>query len=89
MTYQRKLKYEKIMEVTVGEYRLLISIGSYSNKVAFGLPLDNCRNKKVWVEQKGYADYLSVSKARKLLMNALGKTAYGNLLMNPDVRGLL
>ena len=89
MSYKRKLKNERIMEVTIGEYRLFISIGSYINKVTFGLPLENCRNKKVWVEQKGYADYLSLSKAKKLLMNALGKTAYGQLRMNPNVRALL
>jgi hypothetical protein len=89
MSYKRKLKYEKIMEVSLGEYRLFISVGKFSEKMAFGLPLDNCKNKKVWVEENGDSKYLSSSKAKKLLYKALGNTAYGQLKMNPKIRGLI
>ena len=53
MAYGRKLKYQKIMEVSMGEYRVFISICRYGEKLCVGLPLSNCTNTNAWIDQNG------------------------------------
>jgi len=89
MGYGRKLRYEKVMEISMGEYRVFISLGVEGRELAVGLPLGNCRNRSAWVKDRGAIGFKAVSKAKKLLRNALGKSRFRELAGSPEVRGLL
>jgi flagellar basal body rod protein FlgF len=89
MGYRKKLKSQKIMEISMGEYRVFISISRYGEDLCVGLPLSNCRNKDAWIDEDGYSHYLPVPKAKNLLRNALGQTRFVELANNPEVAGLL
>ena len=89
MSYKKRLRYEKIMEVNMGEYRVFISIQKNGEELAVGLPLPKCRNKNAWVDQGGYSKYLPVSKAKNMLRYALGNTSFRELTNNSAVQGLL
>ena len=89
MSYGRKLSYEKILQISMGEYRLFVSVRRFGMELSVGLPLANCRNKKAWVDDAGDKKYLSLPKAKKLLRNALGQSRFRELAGYPGVRGLL
>ena len=89
MSYGRKLSYEKILQISMGEYRLFISVRRFGMELSVGLPLANCRNKKAWIDDAGDTGYLPVPKAKKLLRNALGQSRFRELAGYPGVRGLL
>ena len=89
MSYGRKLSYEKILQISMGEYRVFVSVRRFGMELAVGLPLANCRNKKAWVDDAGDKRYLSLPKAKKLLRNALGQSRFRELAGYPGVRGLL
>jgi hypothetical protein len=89
MGYGKKLRYEKVMEVSMGEYRLFISIRMEGRELAVGLPLSNCRNRNAWIKERGSSSYLGVPNAKSLLRNALGKSRFRELAGSSDVRGLL
>ena len=89
MSYKRKLRYEKIMEISMGEYRVFISVYKNGEQLAVGLPLPNCRNKNAWVEEDGDAKYLPTSTAKSLLRFTLGNTSFRELANNSSLRGLL
>ena len=89
MAYGRKLKYQKIMEVSMGEYRVFISICRYGEKLCVGLPLLNCKNTKAWIDQNGSKWYAPIEQAKKLLSTALGQTRFAELASSPEIRGLI
>ena len=89
MAYGRKLKYQKIMEISMGEYRVFISICRYGEKLCVGLPLSNCSNTNAWIEKNGSKWYAPIQQAKKLLSAALGKTRFAELARSPEIRGLL
>jgi hypothetical protein len=85
MSYYRKLRYERVMNISMGEYRVFISV----RNLVVGLPLENCRNRNAWVEESGYSKYLPIHKAKNKLRYALGNTSFRELANNYEVRGLL
>ena len=89
MSFKRKLRYEKVMEISMGEYRVFISVYNNGEQLAVGLPLPNCRNKNAWVDTDGDSKYLPISSAKNLLRFALGNTSFRELSNNSSVRGLL
>ncbi|MDC0547347.1 hypothetical protein OAO16_00160 [Opitutales bacterium] len=89
MAYGRKLKYQKIMEISMGEYRVFISICRYGEKLCVGLPLSNCTNTNAWIDQNGSQWYAPIQQAKNLLSAALGQTRFAELARSPEIRGLL
>jgi hypothetical protein len=85
MSYHRKLRYEKIMDISMGEFRVFISV----RNLVVGLPLENCRNRDAWIEENGHSKYLPIQKAKNMLRYALGNTSFRELSNNYAVRGLL
>ena len=89
MAYGKKLRYQKIMEVSMGEYRVFISICRYGEKLCVGLPLSNCSNTNAWIHKNGSKWYAPIQQAKRLLSKALGQTRFAELARSPEIRGLL
>lgn len=89
MTYPTKLRYQKVLEISMGEYRVFISVKRQKELLAVGLPLEKCRNKEAWIDRNGQQYYLPVRGAKALLKKALGSTSFMELGTNPSIKGLL
>ena len=79
MAYGKKLKYQKIMEISMGEYRVFISICRYGEKLCVGLHLSNCSNTNAWIDQNGSKWYAPIQQAKNLLSAALDRHDLLNL----------
>ena len=89
MTYPKKLRYQKVLEISMGEYRVFISVKRQKELLAVGLPLKKCRNKEAWIDKNGQQYYLPIKRAKSLLRKALGTTSFMELAGNPAIKGLL
>ena len=89
MSFKRKLRSEKVMEISMGEYRVFISVYKNGEQLAVGLPLPKCKNKNAWVKEYGDPEYLPISTAKNRLKVALGNTSFHEQTNNSAVHGLL
>lgn len=77
------------MEVSMGEYRVFISICRYGEKLCVGLPLSNCKNTKAWIDENGSQWYAPIKHAKNILSAALGQTRFAELARSPEICGLI
>jgi hypothetical protein len=52
MGYGRKLRYERVMEISMGQCRVFISIWVEGGELAVGLLLGDWRNRDPWVDEE-------------------------------------
>lgn len=89
MNYPKKLRYQKILDISMGEYRVFISVKKQSELLAVGLPLQKCKNKQAWVDKNGQQYYMPIKGVKILLQRALGSTSFMELAATPSIKGLL
>ena len=82
------MRSETLMTLKLGELRLFFNIQLNGKQVSIGFPLDNCPDKRVWIEDKKGVRKVTFGAAKALLSKSMGKSL-GQVQMSGSLSKLL
>ena len=80
--YRRKLRSRRLFKIDLGEYRLFVTVTNHGDQLTLGFPLNDCRDRRVWVEDYEGPRKISYNKAKAMLSNSLRSSVLNELRMN-------